>query len=281
MVDVSIIIVSWNVREQLRACLMSIQKHCTSLQVEVCVVDNASGDGSAQMVAQDFPAVHLIRNTDNRGFGAANNQALRQAQGEYVLFLNDDCMFQQDILLELKRVFQGSELKLGMVGVHLLNSDGSEQPSVRAWPTVADQTAIQLKLHHLFPKLIQRYLRADFDYQRSQVVPQVMGAFMMMPTALAKAYHGFDEDYFVWFEEVDLQRRLQRDGYSVWYESSVSCVHAKGQSFQQLARPAAQRLFNRSLRTYMRKQEGVLAYLWFLGLHPVSMLLAYVAQVVR
>lgn len=281
MIDYSIIIVSWNVREQLRTCLASIQQHCHGLNVEVFVVDNASRDGSADMVATDFPQVQLIRNRTNRGFGAANNQALQQAQGEYVLFLNDDCSFQQNSLPSLKALFQSSQLKLGMVGVRLFNPDGSVQPSVRAWPKVADQTVIQLKLHHLFPKFIQRYLLANFNYDQSQLVPQVMGAFMFMPMALAKQYHGFDEDYFVWFEEVDLQRRLQRDGYSVWYESTVSCVHTKGQSFQQLARPAAQRMFNKSLRTYMRKQVGWLAYLWFLLLHPVSIMLAYVAQLVH
>jgi GT2 family glycosyltransferase len=280
MMKISIIIVSWNVREQLRACLQSIQQYCTGLAVETWVVDNASHDGSAQMVASDFPHVKLIANTTNRGFGAANNQALVQASGDYVLFLNDDCSFQSDILPRLVQLFI-EQPKLGMVGVHLLNSDGSNQPSVRAWPRVLDQTLIQLKLHHLFPKLINRYVMTEFDYSHSQAVPQVMGAFMFMPLALAKQYGGFDPEYFVWFEEVDLQRRLQRDGYCVWYEASVSCVHAKGQSFQQLARPAAQRMFNRSLRTYMRKQVNVLAYAWFLLLHPVSMLLAYGAQIFR
>jgi len=163
----------------------------------------------------------------------------------------------------------------------LLNTDGSIQPQIRAWPTVADQTVIQLKLHHVFPELVQRYYKTDFDYTQSATVPQVMGAFMYMALAVAKHYGPFDEAYFIWFEEVDLQKRLQADGLTVWYEASLSCVHAKGQSFQQLRRPAAQRLFNRSLRIYMKKHHGWLAYLWFLGLHPMSLLLAYVAQVVR
>lgn len=273
---ISIIIVSWNVRDQLRSCLQSIQQYCDLETTEVFVVDNASKDESAQMVAKEFPDVQLIANNTNRGFGAANNQALELATGDYVLFLNDDCAFTADILPTLTAQFQ--DPKLGMLGVHLLNSDGSTQASVRAWPGVLDQTAIQLKLHHFFPKLINHYLMNDFDYTQSANVPQVMGAFMLMPMELAKQYGGFDEDYFVWFEEVDLQRRLQLDGYVVRYDAKAACIHAKGQSFQQVARPTAQRMFNRSLRTYMRKHHGILAYLWFLALHPVSMGLAYLNQ---
>ncbi|MFA6474626.1 MAG: glycosyltransferase family 2 protein [Patescibacteria group bacterium] len=281
MIDISIIIVSWNVRAQLRSCLHSIAQYTTDCNYEIFVVDNNSADGSADMVAQDFPQVHLLRNPDNKGFGAANNQALIQAQGEYVLFLNDDCELVSNIFPDLLKLFKTSQAKLGMVGVKLLNRDGSIQPTVRAWPRVSDQTVIQLKLHHLFPHLVDKYLMIDFDYTKPACVPQVMGAFMFMPTVLAKHYGGFDKDYFAWFEEVDLQRKLQLDGYVVRYEPSLTCIHAKGQSFKQLARPTAQRIFNHSLQTYMRKHNGVLAYLWFITLHPVSMFLAYANQVVR
>lgn len=280
MIDVSITIVSWNVRDQLRTCLQSIQQYGTDCRYEIIVVDNASHDGSADMVAKEFPDVHLIRNTTNRGFGFANNQGVAIAQGKYWLCLNDDCQFTETILDRLITVCE-QDPKVGMVGVQLLNSDQSIQPSVRAWPSVADQTVIQLKLHHLFPGLVQRYLKTNFDYQTSAVVPQVMGAFMFMPMVLAKQFGPFDQDYFVWFEEVDLQRRLQQAGYVVRYEASIHCMHARGQSFQQLARPSAQRLFNRSLRTYMRKHHGWLAYGWFTFLHPISMTLAYAAQMVR
>lgn len=280
MIDLSISIVSWNVRDQLRACVQSIQQHTTGCIYEIIVVDNASSDGSADMVANEFPEVKLIRNLMNRGFGAANNQAVQIAQGRDILFLNDDCQFTENILPQLQTIVR-TKANVGLVGIKLLNPDGSIQPHIRAWPTVLDQTVIQLKLHHVFPTLVNRYLMTDFDYATSAVVPQVMGAFMCMPLALAKQYGPFNEDYFVWFEEVDLQRRLQADGLRVWYESSLNCVHAKGQSFQQLRRPAAQRLFNRSVRTYMRTYYGWLAYVWFLTLHPISMTLAYVAQLVR
>ncbi|EKD78510.1 MAG: hypothetical protein ACD_41C00337G0014 [uncultured bacterium] len=280
MIDVSISIVSWNVRDQLRTCLQSIQQYTTGLTYEIIVVDNASADGSADMVAKDFPDIRLIRNATNRGFGVANNQAVAIAQGQDILFLNDDCQFTTNILPSLQTILRNTP-NVGMVGIKLLNTDGSTQPQIRAWPKVSDQTVIQLKLHHVFPKLVQRYHLTDFDYTVSAAVPQVMGAFMYMSLAIAKQYGPFDEAYFAWFEEVDLQKRLQADGLTVWYEASVSCQHARGQSFKQLRRPAAQRIFNRSLRTYMKKHHGWLAYLWFLGLHPISLLLAYVAQVVQ
>lgn len=280
MVDVSIIIISWNVRDQLRQCLQSIQQHTTGCRYEIIVVDNASVDGSADMVATEFPAVQLIRNATNRGFGAANNQAVAIAQGQALLCLNDDCQFTENILPRLHALL-AEHPDYGMIGVKLLNVDGTVQSQIRDWPRVADQTVIQLKLHHALPGLVNRYLLPNFDYTTSQAVPQVMGAFMYMSTAVAKQYGPFDEAFFAWFEEVDLQKRMQQDGLVVWYEASLSCIHAKGQSFKQLRRPAAQRIFNRSLRTYMKKHHGWLAYLWFLTLHPSSMFLAYAAQMVR
>lgn len=280
--ELSIIIVSWNVKPLLRSCLSSIYSHTKDLSFEVFVVDNASHDGSADMVAKEFPQVHLIRNHRNHGFGKANNQAFEKARGRYILFLNDDTEIHSNILKKLITKYDRlGDSRVGMMGCRLVNADGSQQESVRAFPTVFDQTLILLKIHHLFPWLINGYRQAHFNYNKEQTVDQVMGAFMLVPRAILDEHGVFDEDFFAWFEEVDLQKRLQNAGYSILYTPEVQCTHVKGASFGQLRRPRAQMMFNRSMRTYFRKHNVFLSYFWICLIQPLSIILAYATQIFR
>lgn len=279
--ELSIVIVSWNVRPLLQTCLTSIYKYTKGLSFEVFVVDNASHDGSAEMVAERYPEVHLIRNKRNLGFGKANNQAFVKARGRYILFLNDDTEITSNIFKKLiDKYDQLDDTSIGMMGCRLVNTDGSQQESVRAFPTIFDQTAILLKLHHLFPWLIGGYRQTQFDYNQEQTVDQVMGAFMLMPRAVLDEQGVFDEGFFAWFEEVDLQKRLHNAGYAILYTPVVSCIHIKGASFDQLRRPKAQRMFNRSMRLYFRKHHSFLSYLWISFIQPISMILAYATQII-
>ncbi|MDP3971192.1 MAG: glycosyltransferase family 2 protein [bacterium] len=279
--DLSIIIVSWNVRDHLRDCLASIYKYTTGLDYEVFVVDNDSHDGSADMVAKDFQQTHLIRNKKNRGFGAANNQALSRAKGRYILFLNDDTEIQDNILQRLVSKYDSETRNIGMIGCRLVNPDGSQQDSIRAFPTAFDQTAILLKMHHIFPWLISGYMQKKFDYSKEQAVDQVMGAFMLMPKKLLDKFGSFDETFFAWFEEVDLQKRLQNEGYDVLYTPEVKCIHVKGASFKQLRKPKAQKIFNHSMRYYFKKNNSLLSYLWIAIVQPISIFFSYVTQILR
>lgn len=278
--QLSIIIVSWNVKPLLQRCLQSIYQYTNSLTFEIFVVDNASTDGSADMVTQHFPKVKLIRNPINKGFGAANNQALQQATGEQILFLNDDTEISDNIFKILYDKMQSLPKTIGMIGCQLRNSNGSVQASVRSFPTVWDQSVILLKLHHLWPSLIKQYVCSTFDYSREQTVDQVMGAFMWTRADIMKQIHGFDERYFVWFEEVDMQKKLHNLGYNILYTPLVHCRHVKGQSFKQVRKPNAQAMFNRSMRYYFRKHHSAAAWLWLMALQPLSLLFAYVAGVV-
>ncbi|EKD75979.1 MAG: hypothetical protein ACD_43C00264G0004 [uncultured bacterium] len=278
--QLSIIIVSWNVKALLQRCLTSVYQYTTELEFEVFVVDNASHDGSADMVATEFPQVHLIRNSVNKGFGAANNQALHLARGEYILFLNDDTEIFSNIFETLYQKMSELPQTVAMLGCQLTNPDGSIQESVRSFPTLWDQSIILLKLHHLWPNLIQKYVCKDFDYTREQSVDQVMGAFMWARTQPIKAIGGFDEKYFVWFEEVDMQKTLRQRGYSILYTPLVSCLHVKGQSFKQVRKPKAQLMFNKSLRYYFQKNHSWFAWLWISALQPASLALAYVSSLV-
>lgn len=276
--QLSIIIVSWNVREHLCRCLESIYQYTVGLDFEVWVVDNASVDGSADMVQTEFPSVHLVRNSTNRGFAAANNQAARLATGDCILFLNDDTELQENIFPTLLQSLTTAPATVALLGCTLRHSDGSIQPSVRRFPTWFDQTVILFKLHHVWPALVRRYQCHDFDYTRAQPVDQIMGAFMLGRRAVLEQVQYFDEGFFVWFEEVDLQKRLQQLGYTVMYSPAASCVHAQGKSFVQLSKPQAQRLFNRSMRHYFKKHHSWLAYAWITLIQPISLFLAYAIQ---
>ena len=282
-IDVSIIIVSWNVKEHLRTCLQSIYKYTQGISFEVVVVDNDSTDGSADMVASNFPQAKLLRNSKNRGFGAANNQGLEHTSGRWVLFLNDDTAIESDILTTLVRTYDADPdlASLGMIGCRLSNPDGSLQPSVRAFPTLTDQLIILLKLHIVFPSLVAKYMKVDFDYAVEQEVDQLMGAFMLVPSAVLEKVGNFDEQFFTWFEEVDLQKRMQQYGYTMRYTPVAECTHVKGASFSQWRRPKAQWLFNRSMRTYFKKHHSAIAYGVLLTAQPISIILAYAVQVVR
>ncbi|MFA5995436.1 MAG: glycosyltransferase family 2 protein [Patescibacteria group bacterium] len=279
--QLSILIVSWNVREHLKRCLQAIYQHTSGIDFEVIVVDNASNDGSADMVAKEFSQVQLVRNLKNRGFAAANNQVIKLAKGEYILFLNDDTEITSNIFKTLLDKYQALDSAIGMLGCRLLNPDGAQQASVRKLPTIFDQTVILLKLQHLFPKLLTKYWQSNFNYQQEQIVEQVMGAFMFMPKVVLDKIGYFDERFFNWFEEVDLQKRLQEQHYKILYTPIVSCIHVKGPSFKQLSKPAAQKMFNASMLSYFKKHHSVLAVIWLGILWPFSILLAYALNFFR
>lgn len=271
----SVIIVSWNVRDLLRRALTSVLQEAKDAALEVFVVDNASRDGSAEMIRNDFPAVRLIANKENRGFAAACNQAIRESRGEYVLLLNPDTELRPGALQALAR-FLVSHPSAGVVGGKILNPDGTIQPSVRRFPTLASQILILLKLHRVLPRLpaLRRYFVSEFDYTRAQEVDQVMGAFFCVPSHLWNAVGLFDERFFVWFEEVDFCKRVRDAGFSVFYTPDAVVTHHGGRSFGQLSPLKRQWLFGRSLARYMKKHHGSLAWLVIQMVRPVGLAIA-------
>lgn len=277
--QLSIIIVSWNVKNLLRRCLQSIQHHLAGKSFELIVVDNASTDGSADMVTAEFPQIDLIQNTQNIGFGRANNLGLAKAQGEFVLFLNDDTELKDSKIMQAVRFFQAHP-KTGLLGVHLVNPDGSHQPSVRHFPKLSDQLLYVLKLHILFPqaKALRRYLAQDFDYSKEAKVDQIMGAMMLARRSVMQDLAGFDPGYPNWFEEVDLCRRVNQIGLEVWYVPLAEIIHVKGASFAQHKPLKLQRIFNYSMRRYFRKWEPRMAYTLLSLAQPFSLLAAGVVQ---
>jgi GT2 family glycosyltransferase len=180
--DLSVIIVSMNCRGELSECLASVDRARSGLAVEVFVVDNASRDGAAAMVAERFPQVRLVANQRNRGFAAANNQAVAMATGRNVLFLNPDTVVKPGALETLVRVLDG-DTGVGVCAPQLLNADGSVQESSRREPTFAAllHQYTPLRLLRFLKPAYRRYKMSDFDFQTAVDVQIVMGAAFCVP----------------------------------------------------------------------------------------------------
>ncbi|MBI3626430.1 glycosyltransferase, partial [Candidatus Uhrbacteria bacterium] len=192
--DLSIIIVSWNVREKLETCLKSLFGQVASATYEVIVVDNASGDQTPTSVLNNFPQARLIANEANLGFAKAVNQGASLGTGNFILLLNPDTQVKEGSLDQL--LAQAKSLAgLGVLGGQIRNPDGTIQLSVRRFPTLAPMLAIILKLPYLFERMkaVERYLATDFDYTKQQEVDQVMGAYFLVPRLVWDQLQGMDE----------------------------------------------------------------------------------------
>ena len=262
--DLSIIIVSWNVREKLKKNLEAIFQSNGIFDFEVFVVDNNSFDGSAEMVKNEFSQVKLIINKNNLGFARANNQAIKKAKGEFILLLNPDMKVMNNTLVNIVNWMKKNEL-VGVAGCHLINEAGETIPHVRKFPTVWDQLAIVLKLPHLFPFLLNGYLRKHFDYTKETEVNSIRGSFFMIRKEVIEKVGLLDERYFLWFEEVDFCKTVKKVGWKIMYTPEIKCIDYFGQSFFQVSRGKTQKYFRASMLKYFKKWHPTWQY-WILKL---------------
>ena len=207
--DISFIIVNWNTRDLLKDCLDSIIKTAESLTHEIIVVDNASTDGSAGMVAEKYPQVKIISNRENRGFGAANNQGFAVMKGKYALLINTDAVLTEGAAGKLWS-FAEANPRAAIVCGQLLNADGSKQNSVAAFPTLLTLCLNTSLLEYLFPG---RYPSKRYDHREPLEVESAIGACMMVRGQALKEVSFFDERYIFFFEETDLAFAMKRGAW--------------------------------------------------------------------
>ncbi len=272
MPQLSVIVVNWNVRELLRACLTSVRRELevaglgVPANAEVIVVDNASTDGSVEMLRTDFPWVRLLANASNTGFGAASNQGLDLSGGRLAMFLNPDTELRPGAIARLL-AFMDQREQAGCVGPLLLNPDGSVQPSRRSFPRVStafvESTVLQRYLGGL--PLLRSFYRADTSEDQPQQVDWIVGACMLVRRSALDQVGGFDERFFMYSEEMDLCYRLRQAGFEVWFVPDAAVVHHEGAS-------SAQDLFRRNINfhesryRFFRKHHGApaaIALRWF------------------
>ncbi len=280
--DLSIIIVNWKVKELVRQLLVSIFRYTQGLSFEVFVVDNHSEDGSAEMIKSEFPRVRLMANQENLGFARANNQALRASQGDFLLLLNPDTEVFDDSLVRMAAWLR-KHPEIDLASGRVLNPDHSLQRTIRHFPTVFSQLMIILKLHHLWPasRPIRWYLATDFDYEKEQEVDQVIGAFFCFRRSVLEKIGFLDERFFLWYEEVDYCLRAKQAGLKIVYHPDFSIIHHGGESFARVFALRKQRYLNQSLLKYARRHWGWGAYLLFLLVSPLSLVLAWFVQILR
>ncbi len=232
---VSIIIVSYNTRELLRACLNSIYEHVRGVTFEIVVVDNASSDGTVEMVHNEYPAVKLISSKKNLGFGVANNVGAQKSHGSFLVFLNSDTVLHEDTISVLLGYLQKTQ-RAGIVGPAVYLPDGTLQPRTCGnYPKIRVIINDALLLSKLFPG--NRYFQGmhleenALDSRKEIVeVEWISGVCMLTTKRLFHQVGGFDPDYFMYTEDVDLCRRIRKNGWSVFRINSTSIVHYCGAS---------------------------------------------------
>ena len=283
MVDLSIVIVSWNVCELLRRCLRSILD--AGYSMETIVVDNGSTDGSVEMVRAEFPAVRLITNVKNPGFAAANNQGISVARGRHVLILNPDTEVVGDALAKMV-TFADEHPDVGVVGPQLLNPDGSVQSSRRRFPTLATAFFESTWFQPYAPRrLLERYYVLDQPDGVAQDVDWVKGAALMARREAIERVGPMDEGFFMYSEELEWCRRFRQADWRVVYVPTAQVIHYEGQSSEQVL-PARHIHFQTSKVRYFRQYHGRTAaevlrlfllgnYAWQLGLEGAKWLVGY------
>lgn len=235
--DLSVIIVSFNTRDLLRDCLQTLFQHQGELSLRTIVVDNASEDGSADMVAAEFPDVTLIRGTVNLGFGPANNRGLEQATGRYIVLLNSDAFIEEDTLKQSVQRMD-AEPDVGLAGGQLVGRDGEWQPSARMFPSLLNEclTISGLSARRPQSRFFGRVDRTWADPLEPADVDWVPGAYSIIRASVLDQIGGFDERFFLYFEEVDLCRRIKAAGYRIVYWPEIRVVHIGGESSRTIKR---------------------------------------------
>jgi GT2 family glycosyltransferase len=235
IVDVTVSIVNWNTRDELRECLRTVLAQ-EGVETEVVVVDNASSDGSAQMVQDEFAdRAILIANTSNIGFGAGHNQSMRIARGRYVFLLNPDGrLLEPDVLSRMIDYMDGDE-KVGILGPRILNPDGSLQFSARRFPTMLAAAFRHTLWGKLFPnnRFVRRYMMTDWAHDHTTTVDWVSGAAMLLRREMLDRVGLMDEGYFMYCEDVDLCKRAKIAGWKVVYYPEVAVSHRIGAASDQ------------------------------------------------
>lgn len=286
-VDISIVVVNYNVKEHLANLLNSIRQARKGLKLEVIVIDNASTDGSKEYITHNFPEVRYIWNEENVGFGKANNQGIQLATGDYTLLLNPDTLLEEDTLITMKR-YMDQNPETGAAGCKILNPDGTySYDGRRSIPTLLSSFWKITGLTALFPKskVFGQYYLGWLDEDEYARVPVISGAFMFCRTKVIKELGGFDERYFMYFEDTDLCFRItQNTGYTIDYVPDTHIIHFKGESTDKLQSSYSKR-FNKALyqffeKHYSRKYTWIVQFLILLGI-GIRTLLSFVVTKFR
>lgn len=308
--DVSIIIVNYNTKELLRNCLRSIYDNTRKITFEIFVVDNASSDGSGEMIKKNFPGVTLIANPDNAGFGSANNSAIKYARGKYLFFLNPDTVLLNNaIFLFFDFAESNKHHKIGAIGTLLMDNDKNVIHSYYPFPSVFFE--ILIRYGFLFFKIfnIERkvkntsnlfqyssFFKGLFGLKKKQelcnseeyhtqkgksplIVDYVTGADLFVPKSVLDSTGFFDKKYFMFSEEVDLQFRMRRLGYKRYIIDTPKIVHLEGQSTKDSNKKRI--MLQVSKMYFYKKNYGYISYIFYKVAYMISIIVELLCDIFR
>ena len=280
--QLSVIIVNYNVPCFLEQCLLSVRKAMKGLTAEVFVVDNFSTDDSVSWLAPRFPWVHFILNNQNEGFAKANNRVLSRCRGEHILFLNPDTLVSENLFHQCLG-YLAEHPFVGSVGVRMIDGQGRYlAESKRSFPTPRASFFKMAGLSALFPHspLLNEYALGHLDDSVTTRVPVLAGACMMVKAPLVNQLNGFDENFFMYGEDIDLSYRIEALGFENHYLAETLLIHFKGESSQKGSRTYLKHFYGAMLifvnKHYHKTATGVFPYLLLFAIATrdfISMLL--------
>jgi N-acetylglucosaminyl-diphospho-decaprenol L-rhamnosyltransferase len=260
--DLSIVIVNWNVKDLLRLCLNSVLESLRSgkgrqLSCQFIVVDNASNDGSVEMLGEEFPQIHLVGNEENLGFARASNQGIAFSDGRYVLLLNPDTEVRGDALGEMV-AYMEAHRRVGALGPQLLHPDGRVQSSRRRFPSLSTAYLESTFLQQWFPEshILERYYVLETPDDETQGVDWIVGACLLMRRQALEEVGLLDERFFMYSEELDWCYRAKKLGWEVVYLPTSQVIHHVGKSSEQVL-PVRHIEFQRSKVLFFKKHHGL------------------------
>lgn len=261
---ISVIIVNYKVKEYIANLLSSLNRAKQHFTLQIFVVDNNSGDDSIAYLRERFSEVHYIQNSENVGFGRANNQAIELAEGEFTLIINPDTLVSEDTLTTLVQHMHDNP-KCGAAGCKILNPDGTFAPeSRRSVPTIGSAASKVFGLNSLFPnsRIFGKYYMSWLSEDEASQVPVLSGSFMFWRTHVLQQLDGFDERFFMYGEDIDLCYRIQETGFHIDYVPQTSIIHYKGESTKK-GDLRYIRIFNKALYQFFEKHYSSRYSLFF------------------
>ena len=273
MVDISVIIVSWNAKELLYECLLNLTKEKNHYQLEIIVVDNASTDGAPELVREKFPHVRLLRNDENLGFSKANNIGIKVSKGRYICLINSDA-FPLDGCLDRLCKHMDEHKEIGVIGPKVLNPDGTLQPSCREFNTLWKNFCRALALDKIYPKsnLFCGYFMTNWSHDTIREVDYISGCFMMVRTSAIKKVGLLDEEFFFYAEDKDWCKRFWDMDYKVLYFPDAEAIHILYGSTKDIVKFYIQEV--KSNLKYYKKHHTQIELIGYIAI-------AYIHQIVR
>lgn len=281
--QLSVITVTWNSVNLIREQIKSVWAGCKNISFEEIIVDNASVDGTVDIIEKEFAHVKLVKSEKNLGFARGNNAGAKIAQGEFLLFLNPDMRVEPGSLAIMVD-WMRTHTDVGLASCKLVDEHGNlnKDAQPRRLPKILDQLALIFKLPHIFPSVLNRYLFTDFNPAVEQEVDSVRGSFMMMRREVyEKLGWAFDPRYFIWFDDADLCREVKKMGLKVMHTPIISCVDYVGQSFKQRTTLWKQKQFTKSMLQYFQKWEPAHVWIWIALFRPVGIALAWAGDLAK